>query len=102
MKFGNKDLKCVRIYKYLGIHLDDELTFNEHFKKKLVSAKRKLGLVYPFLNDDCVPLNIKEQLTNAAILGGTTYGLQYWGTDRENELEELLKETSLTLATVRY
>ena len=102
MKFGDANLKCVRIYKYLGVHLDDELTFNEHFKKKLVSAKRKLGLVYPFINDDHVPRNIKEQLANAVILGGSTYGLQYWGADRENELEELLREVSLTLAKVRY
>ena len=45
LKMGNQFINWSRRHKYLGIIIDDRLTFKPHVEKKIREAKRKLMVV---------------------------------------------------------
>lgn len=45
MKIGSEEIESVKVYKYLGFHLDVKLTMTRHVDEALISARRVFSYV---------------------------------------------------------
>ena len=45
LEIGNEPIECVSIFKYLGVVLDESLTFNDHIDFVINKASKKLGII---------------------------------------------------------
>ena len=67
-----QSIELVSSYKYLGIHIDDSLTFTEHIESLLKRLKLKLGFF--FRNKSCFSFHIRKQLVSATFMSVLDYG----------------------------
>ena len=59
-------------YKYLGIWLDEKLTFNTHIECLTKNLRMKLGFFYR--NRSCFPMHTRKRLIEALFLSALDYG----------------------------
>ena len=82
--------------KYLGLTLDQRLTWADHIKTKRTSLNLKLHKLRPLLRS-------KTSLTNKILIykqilrPAMTYGIQLWGTSKNSNLIKLQAFQSITL-----
>uniref|UniRef100_A0A3B3HCE9 Reverse transcriptase domain-containing protein n=1 Tax=Oryzias latipes TaxID=8090 RepID=A0A3B3HCE9_ORYLA len=68
---GN-EIELVHVYKYLGILIDDALSFKPHIENLVRKLKLKLGFL--FRNKCCFSFGIKKRLVTATFLSILDYG----------------------------
>lgn len=68
----NKVIEVVSSYKYLGFHLDEQLSFKLHIEQLAKRLKLKLG--FYFRNKACFSFQAKKQLVAATFLPILDYG----------------------------
>ena len=100
--FNGRKLPAITEYKYLGVYFDTKLKFETQFEKKKAAAKKSLGLISKFLSSSDAPWAMKKQVIDSIVLQGATYGLQFWGWDKQKELEDIISDSAKTIAQVKY
>ena len=65
-------IERVSSYKYLGIWIDEKLSFNVHISNLLKKLKLKMG--FYFRNKSCFTFSAKKKLVEATFLSVIDYG----------------------------
>ncbi|KAF7711487.1 hypothetical protein HF521_000498, partial [Silurus meridionalis] len=65
-------IKLVKEYKYLGIIVDDALSFGSHITQ--LKKKLKIRLGFYFRNKFCLSFNARKKLISATFLSVLDYG----------------------------
>lgn len=90
--FGDKRIKVVDKYKYLGINLRSNLNLKPHLSERAVAARNKLNSVWStFLNSNTFHYESKLDLINAVGRSTMCVGSQYWGFEKYEEIEGVNK-----------
>ena len=83
IKFGDTQLRIVKEFKYLGIHLDQGLTWNRHCEKILSKAGLKLHVMRRLQR--ILPKKTMIQVYKTYMMPILEYGATVWGyTSAEN------------------
>jgi hypothetical protein len=91
---NNEQLPCADHVKYLGLHLDRELTWHHHIFTKRKQLGHTLTKMYWLLGRN-------ELLLYKSILKPIwTYGIQLWGTASTSNIEILERFQSKTLRII--
>ena len=86
------------VHKFLGIHIDDRLTFSTHAQKLCSKISQKIGIIRKISN--IVPGNVLKQLHFAFIHSGYTYGITTYGTATISVTKKLSKLVDKSLKMV--
>ena len=86
---NNNELKKVTHTKFLGVIIDEYLTWEQHIKaisKKLASCTGSLNRTIPFL-----PKNIHKEIYYTLFESYLAYGVNVWGKTSKSKLRLLFK-----------
>ena len=87
IKINNQSVPHKKVVKYLGIHLDDRLLFNEHLRIQLKKARAAfMGLNRLFYSPHLKP-KIKIQCYSLLIRPIITYGCSIWFNQSPSSME---------------
>ena len=91
-KYGDRDVEIVNNYKYLGVDIYCNLSFKNHLRNKLSSAKLAINTTWSkYINHPhitkCNKLNIFNAASNSIML----YAAQVWGFKKFDDVEKLLR-----------
>ena len=76
LKIGKGKIKCVDTIKFLGIHIDKNLTFNNHINHLSIKISRSVGLLYKL--NKYLPENVLIKLYYALIQPYFNYAMETW------------------------
>lgn len=80
-------LSCVHSTKFLGVIIDDKLTFNLHIEAVCKKVSRTIGMIYRIAN--CVPPHVLRNLYFTLVHSLIVYGITSWGSSAQSHLERL-------------
>jgi len=90
--YNEEPLEIVKHYKYLGVWITPNVSFNFHLEQKLADSKRALNSTWKtLLSKQNVPHSTKYKLFQATSRAIMYYAAQIWGVSQQNEVEKLLK-----------
>ena len=78
LNINKNNIKQVEAFEYLGVLLDNKLSWHEHIQKLQTKLAKFNGLVYRLRN--FVPRKILMMLYNALVGSYLRYGIRAWGT----------------------
>ena len=90
-EINGEKVKNVSEFNFLGIMLDEFLTWTPHTKKVTSSVSRSLGVIKRVRS--FLPIPVLKTLYSTLILPHLTYGLKLWGVNRK-PIEMLQKKLS--------
>jgi hypothetical protein len=95
---NNEQLPCADHVKYLGLHLDNKLTWRHHIFTKRKQLGLALTKMYWLLGRRSrLSLSNKLPLYKSILKPICTYGIQLWGTASTSNIEILERFQSKTL-----
>ena len=94
MIFDNKQnknvaLECKEFIKYLGILIDNNLTWKHHIHHITIKISRTIGLISKLRH--LVPKHTLINIYRSLVVPYLSYGLIVWGQARKSYLDKLLK-----------
>lgn len=76
--------------KYLGIHLDKRLTFNEHVQKTILKVNKTIKILYPLINRKSLLNNDNKLIIFKVIFQSIMlYGSPVWGQCAKTHIKKL-------------
>ena len=87
LKIGTKKLERVHSVKYLGVTIDDKLTWNDHCNcliQDLVKLSNSFKIIKNFISD-----KNKYKLYNAYVLPKLRYGLEVYGNTSKGNMQKV-------------
>ena len=84
---GNSLIERTNVQKFLGIHIDDKISFGEHTNKISTKLSRGVGLLRKM--KQIVPRRVLKQLFYAFIYSRFTYGLICYGSAYQNQIQRV-------------
>ena len=99
LRIGNSIIERCDVHKFLGVHIDDRLTFNTHTSKLSSKIARGVGVIRKM--NQIVPKEVIRQLYFAFIYSNFTYAITTYGSSSLNQLKRLnnLINKSLKIVT---
>ena len=88
IKFGDNFLSQCESTKFLGIYIDDHLTFKEHIDHILKKVNKAVGILFKL--NYFFPQNILVSLYNTLILPYFNYGIISWHNSSQYALNRLV------------
>ena len=85
---NGKPLKLVESISFLGVCIDENLTWKKHIDSVCDVVSKKIGILYRIRH--FVSRKILVMLYNAFILPHITYGLEVWGAAKKTSLNPVL------------
>ena len=79
LEINNEKIKCVSEFNFLGIMLDEFLSWTSHTKMVTAKISRTLGVIKRVRK--FLPYHVLEKIYNALIVPHLNYGLKLWGTN---------------------
>jgi len=76
-------------FKYVGVHIDERLTFKYHKNEIISKLRRNLGLI---TTNKYLPKNIKILIYNSLLKPYLEYAICIWGLSKNNDLEKLQRK----------
>ena len=89
LKIENKIIEFVKNTKYLGINIDNSLTFKEHINNIISSVKKFCGIFYKFRSR--LPLTCLKTIYFAMIHSHLNYGIEIYANTYNSFLDPLVK-----------
>jgi len=83
--------------KYLGLILDQRLTWAQHIREKILSLNNRLCMLKNLIDNKATPINIKLLLYKTLLKPIWTYGLQLLGNAKKSNLNKIHAFQNLTL-----
>jgi hypothetical protein len=92
-KFGEKLIKEVDSYKYLGVELDRNLSFHDFKKRVKEKARKNVSRVwYMGMYDGCLSVKASINLYQALVRSVLEYSCEIWGDEDWEEGERVQRE----------
>ena len=95
---GNSQIKRTRVQKFLGIFIDDRLTFGEHTNKISAKMSRNIGVMRKLKL--FIPRDILKQLFYTFIYSKFTYGIVCYGSAYQNQIQRVKRAINRSLKLV--
>lgn len=90
--FDNQDIEIVNNYKYLGVDLSYNLSFNKHIKNKLSASKIAINSTWSkYLSNKEISRKSKLKIFDACSKSIMLYAAQVWGYKRNDDMEKLFR-----------
>ena len=89
IKIGNKHIKRVKFIKFLGLLLDEHLSWKYHLSELSKKLARTCGMFFKIRN--LLPLDVLICLYNALSLSSLQYGLIVWGQTYASYVDQIFK-----------
>ena len=89
IKYKKEIIEQVHEFKYLGVVLDDCLSWNKHIEKVFTKISRIIGCIRQIKHN--IPQNILIMLYNALILPHIDYGIVIWGRTSKCNIKKIQK-----------
>lgn len=83
--------------KYLGLTLDQRLTWAQHIREKRLSLSNRLRMLKNLIANKSTPINIKLLMYKTLLKPIWTYGLQLWGNAKKSNLNKIQAFQNMTL-----
>ena len=99
IEINGEKVKNVSEFNFLGIMLDEFLTWTPHTKKVTSSVSRSLGVIKRVRS--FLPIPVLKTLYSTLILPHLTYGLKLWGVNRK-PIEMLQKRAVRVITLSKY
>ena len=87
LKIGSSHVERTHVKKFLGLYIDDRLTFSEHINKICAKMSRSVGVMRRLRA--FIPRAIQKQLFYAFIYSRFTYGIVCYGSAYQNQIQRL-------------
>ena len=87
LNINKHHIKKVSVFKYLGVYLDNKLTWKEHVRILQAKLARVTGVIYKMRN--YTPRNVLMMLYNALVGSYLRYGIRAWGSCSPSLLDSL-------------
>lgn len=98
---NGKQLQIEKSAKYLGMHIDNKLTWKQHITSKRNQLKLKLSQLYWLLGKDSkLSMNNKLLVYKAIIKPIWTYGVELWGTASTSNIQPIQRLQSKILRII--
>jgi endonuclease/exonuclease/phosphatase family metal-dependent hydrolase len=78
LTLNGDDIEWTPTSKYLGVTLDEKLTWKKHIQDIRQKTSKKLGALYPLFSSKSMPLHTKVQLYKMTIRPVMTYATPTW------------------------
>ena len=98
LKIGNSQIERCYEHKFLGVHIDDRLTFSTHTSKLSAKISRGLGVIRRM--NQIVPKDVIRQLYYAFIYSNFTYAITTYGSTYQNQKKRLTNLINKSLKIV--
>jgi len=90
LHLNGTDIKWLDSIKYLGIHLDPKLTFQQHINCTLDKISKTIRILYPFINRRSeLSLDNKILLVKQIFIPILTFGSPVWGDCAKSHISKL-------------
>lgn len=90
IQYENQQIAWKRNVKYLGLTLDEKLTWKEHIDNNIKTAKIGMIKLLPLINpESTLKQELKLLLYNQVIRPALTYGATVWGTAAKSHMNKL-------------
>ena len=87
VKIDSRPLEECKFYKYLGIHIDNKLTWDTHVSYLVKKISKACGALAKLRH--CLPTKILMNVYYALIYSYIRYGISVWGTASNTVLQPL-------------
>ena len=87
LNIGNSCIDRTNVQKFLGVYIDDRLTFGDHINKICSKMSRSIGVIRRLKS--IVPRNVLKQLFYSFIYSKFTYGIVCYGSAYQNQIQRL-------------
>ena len=87
LNINKRDIKQVSTFKYLGVYLDDKLSWREHIQNLKTKLAKFAGVVYKLRN--FATKKVLMMLYNALVGSCLRYGIRSWGSSSPQLLNTL-------------
>ena len=98
LMIGNSNIERCNVHKFLGVHIDDRLTFSTHTNKLSSKIARGIGVIRKM--NQIVPKEVLRQLYFAFIYSNFTYAITTYGSASQNQLKRLTNLINKSLKIV--
>ena len=95
---GNSQIERTKVQKFLGIYIDDKITFREHTNKISTKLSRGVGLLRKM--KQIVPRHVLKQIFYAIIYSKFTYGITCYGSAYQNQIQRIKNLTRRAIKLV--
>ena len=95
---GNSRIERTNVKKFLGIYIDDRLTFGDHTNKICLSMSRSVGVMRRL--KALIPRDILKQLFYSFIYSKFTYGIICYGSAYQNQIQRVKNVINRSLKLV--
>jgi len=99
MFLNNDNIPQTNATRYLGVHLDNKLTWAHHIRTKRKSLNIKLHKLRHILKSK-LPLSTKLLIFKQIIRPTLTYGIQLWGTAKKSNIQIFQSFQSICLPLI--
>ena len=89
IKIGKKHVKRIKFVKFLGLLLDEHLSWKYHLSELSKKLARTCGIFFKIRNS--LPLDVLLCLYNALFMSFLQYGLIVWGQTYESYIDPIFK-----------
>ncbi len=87
--------------RYLGVHLDKELNWSVHVKKKSVEFKiRRRAVAWMLRADNKISLSNKRLLYKSVLRPIWTYGMPLWGAAVDTHVTKIQRQQNIVLRSI--
>ena len=103
IKINNTNIVQVKYFKFLGVHVDEELNWKMHMDKKATQISKVVGVMCKLRH--FVPLRIIKTIYLSLVQSHLYYGLIIWGENefaKNNRLNVLQKRAVRILSGSKY
>ena len=76
IKFANHDIERTRSIKFLGIIIDENLSFNNHIDHISSKTSKSVGLLYRLSR--FLPIDVLKTLYHSLVMPHISYGIELW------------------------
>lgn len=101
LQLNQTNIPNVNAAKYLGMYIDNKLTWKHHIEKKRDQIKNKFRQLYWLLsNNSTLSIDNKLLIYKSIIKPIWTYGIQLWGTAKRTNIEIIQRQQSKILRAI--
>ena len=87
LQFHSKEIKPVKEMKFLGVIIDDKLSWVPHISKLTKTLRSKVGMLKNIIN--CIPKSLYKDIYHTLFESHLTYGISVWGGVSQNILKPI-------------
>ena len=93
-------IECVTTFKYLGVHIDEKLNWNEHTKYVISKLSQANGAIYKLRKR--VSRKTLNSIYNSLVGSHLNYGVLIWGSANECILKKLQVSQNQIVRTMTF